>query len=98
MIVMGDSSGRGPGARPSSRLRGLAFFSLMGGFLLVPAMPVQFTSIITAIVWSLSGALPGVIFLIGGTFFRPDSLPILSGIQGITEKVLPSSGAVVAEM
>ncbi len=95
---MEDSSGVGLPRRRYSELRSIAFFSLMAGFLLLPIVPIQFTSIITAIVWSVSGPLPGVVFLIGGTFFRPDSLPILSGIQNLVGRILPASGTTFDEL
>jgi uncharacterized membrane protein YdcZ (DUF606 family) len=88
---MGDSSDVDL-RRKRSSLAEMPFFSLMVGFLLLPIIPIQFTSIITAIVWSLSGPLAGVVFLVAGTFFRPDSLPILSGVQNIVGRMLPGMG------
>lgn len=95
---MEDSSGVVLLRRRYSELRRIAFFSLMAGFLLLPIVPIQFTSIITAIVWSVSGPLPGLAFLIGGTFFRPDSLPILSGLQNVVGRMFPTSGVAFAEV
>ncbi len=86
---MGDSSGVRPRRTPGLELRSRAFFSLMGGFLILPVLPVQFTSVITAIVWSFAGPLPAVVFLLGGTFFHADSIPIMSGLQDIVARILP---------
>ena len=61
----------------------------MGGFLLLPVLPVQFTSVITAVVWSFAGPLPAAVFLLSGTFLHADSLPILSGLQNIVARILP---------
>jgi hypothetical protein len=72
------------------QLRRRAFFCLMAGFLVFPIVPVQFTSIITAIVWSLSGGVPAIAFLLVGTFLRFDSFTILSGIGDIVARVFPS--------
>lgn len=91
---MGDSS-RSPGRRRGSTLRRRAFFSLMAGFLLLPVMPFQFTSILTAIVWSVSGVVPGMVFLVLGTFFRMDSWSIMSGLQGIVRDLAPGSSTLL---
>jgi hypothetical protein len=53
-------------------------------------MPIQFTSMITALVWTFSGRVYAMLFVVAGTFLRMDSLPILSGIQNIVSKVLPN--------
>jgi hypothetical protein len=66
----------------------------MAGFLVFPIVPVQFTSIITAIVWSLSGGVPAIAFLVVGTFLRFDSFTILSGIGDIVARVFPSVSSI----
>jgi hypothetical protein len=63
----------------------------MLGFLILPFMPVQFTSILTAVVWIFSGPLYAVVFTILGTFFRQDSFPIFTGIQHILNLVVPGN-------
>lgn len=87
---MGESSGVRPRRTPGLELRSRAFFSLMGGFLLLPVLPVQFTSVITAIVWSFAGPLPAAVFLLSGTFLHVDSMPIFSGLQDVVARILPS--------
>jgi len=57
---------------------------------MLPFMPVQFTSILTAVVWIFSGIQYAVIFTILGTF-RLDSFPIFTGIQNILRLIVPSS-------
>jgi hypothetical protein len=79
------------------RLRRRAFFCLMGGFLVLPIIPVEFTSIITAVVWSVSGGLPAVVFLIAGTFFRLDSPTIFSGIAGVAGHLFPGYSTALDE-
>ena len=69
----------------------------MSSFLLVPFIPIQFTSIITALVWTFSGPVYAMVFVLAGTFLRADSLPILSGIQDIVSKVLPYQSPEVAQ-
>jgi hypothetical protein len=66
------------------------FFCAMLGFLMLPFMPVQFTSILTAVVWIFSGTQYAVIYTILGTF-RLDSVPIFSGIQNILHLIIPHS-------
>jgi len=70
-----------------SRRRTFACF--MGGFLLTPFIPFEFTSILTAMVWSFSGAAYAAVFAVAGTFLRPDSLTIYSGIQLLLSKAGP---------
>ena len=72
------------------RLRRRAFFCLMGGFLVLPVVPIEFTSIITAVVWSLSGGIPALVFLVAGTFLRVDSLTVFTGVAQIAEGLFPS--------
>ena len=67
-----------------------AFFCGMLGFLLLPFMPVQFTSILTAAVWIFSGIPYAIVFTILGTF-RLDSVPIYAGINNILGLILPVS-------
>jgi hypothetical protein len=62
----------------------------MGGFLVLPVIPIEFTSIITAVVWSLSGGIPGLVFLLAGTFLRVDSLTVFAGVTQIAERLFPS--------
>lgn len=64
------------------------FFYGMTAFLMLPFMPVQFTSILTAVVWIFSGLPYAVAFVVLGTF-RVDSVPIYSGIDRILVMVLP---------
>jgi hypothetical protein len=66
------------------------FFCAMLGFLMIPFMPVQFTSILTAVVWIFSGIQYALLFTFLGTF-RFDSIPIFTGIQNILRAVAPSS-------
>ena len=61
----------------------------MLGFLLMPFMPVQFTSILTAVVWAFSGAQFALIFTVLGTF-RLDSFPIFAGLQDLFHIVVPT--------
>jgi hypothetical protein len=56
---------------------------------MLPFTPVQFTSILTAVVWIFSGIQYAVIFTVLGTF-RFDSFPIYNGIQEIIEIFAPS--------
>jgi hypothetical protein len=65
----------------------------MGGFLIAQFIPVEFTSILSATVWSFSGRVYALVFVIGGTFFRADSVFILSGIANIVGRVSPSLSA-----
>jgi len=62
----------------------------MLGFLMLPFMPVQFTSVLTAVVWTFSGVQYALIFSALGTF-RLDSVPIYSGIQNMVRLVVPGS-------
>jgi len=62
----------------------------MGGFLVLPVVPIEFTSIITAVVWSLSGGIPALVFLVAGTFLRVDSLTVFTGVAQIAEGLFPS--------
>jgi hypothetical protein len=66
------------------------FFCAMLGFLMMPFMPVQFTSILTSVVWIFSGIQYALVFTFLGTF-RFDSVPIFTGIQNILRVVAPSS-------
>ena len=61
----------------------------MMAFLLLPFMPVQFTSILTAVVWIFSGTPYAMVFVVLGTF-RLDSVPIYSGIDRILAMGLPT--------
>ncbi|MDA4118841.1 MAG: hypothetical protein OK455_10935 [Thaumarchaeota archaeon] len=67
----------------------------MGGFLVLPVIPIQFTSIITAIVWSISGVFPAMVFLVAGTFLRVDSATIFLGIQQMASRMFPSFSTTV---
>lgn len=69
----------------------------MAGFLVLPVVPVEFTSIITAVVWSLSGGLPALVFLVAGTFLRVDSVTIFSGIEQIVGHLFPGLPTLVDE-
>jgi hypothetical protein len=62
----------------------------MGGFLLAPFMPVESTSILTAMVWSFSGKAYAVVFAVLGTFVRFDSGIVYTAIQTLTTKAAPS--------
>jgi hypothetical protein len=64
------------------------FFCAMLGFLMLPFMPVQFTSVLTAVVWIFAGVQYAVVFTILGTF-RFDSPPIFVGITNILSLLLP---------
>jgi hypothetical protein len=75
-------------ARSVSKHR--AFFCAMLGFLMLPFMPVQFTSVLTAVVWTFSGVQYALVFTALGTF-RLDSVPIYSGIQNMVRLVVPES-------
>ena len=59
---------------------------------MVPVMPLQFTSVVTALVWSLSGVEFAMVFLVVGTFFHADSPSIFSGIEGLVSRVFPHIG------
>ncbi len=72
-----------------SALRKRAFFAMMSGFLFVPFLPLQFTSIVTAVVWIFSGTGYAMVFVVLGTFMRADSFTIFSGIQNIFNTFLP---------
>jgi hypothetical protein len=65
------------------------FFCAMLGFLMLPFTPVQFTSMLTAVVWIFSGMQYAVVFTVLGTF-RLDSFPIFNGIQDMVQIFAPS--------
>lgn len=65
------------------------FFYGMMAFLMLPFMPVQFTSVLTAVVWIFSGTPYAMAFVVLGTF-RLDSVPIYSGIDRIFVMILPT--------
>lgn len=79
------------------RFRKYAFSSLMMGFLIVPFVPLQFTSIITAVVWTVSGPYYAIVFVIVGTFFRTDSISIYYGIQRVLGFFLPQDIAALGQ-
>jgi hypothetical protein len=66
------------------------FACFMGGFLIAQFIPVEFTSILSATVWSFSGRVYALVFVIAGTFFRADSITILAGIANIVSRLSPS--------
>jgi hypothetical protein len=61
----------------------------LGGFLLAPFIPVEFTSILTAMVWGFSGVAYAAVFTVIGTFFRADSFTVYSGIQPLVARAFP---------
>jgi hypothetical protein len=61
----------------------------MVAFLMLPFMPVQLTSILSAVVWIFTGAPYALVFVFLGTF-RLDSVPIYSGIDRILTTMLPA--------
>src|SRR5579872_6627806 len=65
------------------------FFFGMLAFLMLPFMPVQLTSILSAVVWIFSGTPYALVFVLLGTF-RLDSVPIYSGIDRILTTILPT--------
>ncbi len=65
------------------------FFFGMLAFLMLPFMPVQLTSILSAVVWIFSGMPYAMVFVLLGTF-RLDSVPIYSGIDRILSTILPT--------
>jgi hypothetical protein len=71
------------------RSRRRAFACCLGGFLLAPIIPVEFTSILTATVWGFSGVAYAAVFTVIGTFFRADSFTVYSGIQPLLERASP---------
>jgi hypothetical protein len=75
-------------ASAGGKSRRRTFACLLGGFLLAPFIPVEFTSILTATVWSVSGGVYALAFLTVGTFFRLDSFSIFTGIEEILGRVL----------
>jgi hypothetical protein len=66
-----------------------AFFCGMLGVLMLPVMPVPFTSILTAVVWVFAGAPFAVVFIILGTY-RLDAVPVYTLLQHLVVKVEPS--------
>jgi len=78
-----------PGPLVSRVLQRRTFFYGMVAFLLLPFMPVQFTSILTAVVWIFSGTPYAMVFVVLGTF-RLDAVPIYSGIDRILTMALPT--------
>jgi hypothetical protein len=64
------------------------FFFGMLAFLMLPFMPVQLTSILSAVVWIFAGTPYAMVFVFFGTF-RLDSIPIYSGIDRILTIILP---------
>ena len=70
----------------------------MGGFLIAPLMPVEFTSILTATVWSFSGKVYALVFVVVGTFFRADSYTIFSGIQSFLTRASPVGAMGLSEL
>ncbi len=66
------------------------FFCGMLAFLMLPFTPVQFTSILTAVVWTFSGVQYAVVFAIFGSFSL-ESIPIYNGIKNIIEVFLPAT-------
>ncbi len=71
------------------------FFFGMLAFLMLPFMPVQLTSILSAVVWIFAGTPYAMIFVFLGTF-RLDSIPIYSGIDRILTLILPNFPIAVA--
>jgi hypothetical protein len=72
------------------------FFFGMLAFLMLPFMPVQLTSILSAVVWIFAGTPYAIVFIFLGTF-RLDSIPIYSGIDRILTLILPGFPIAVAE-
>lgn len=63
----------------------------MGGCLiLMPLVPIQFTSLITAIVWTFSGPSYAIVFVTAGTFLQADSYTVFFGIQNIVTSLFPN--------
>jgi hypothetical protein len=85
---MGLAATRPPLIRKALQRR--TFFFGMAVFLLLPVMPVEFTSILSAVVWIFAGTPYAIIFVVLGTF-RVDSFPIYSGIVRIVAINLPPS-------
>lgn len=76
------------------RRRRRVFACFMGGFLIAQFIPVEFTSILTATVWSFSGRMYALGFLIAGTFLRVDSLSIFSGLEALLVRISPGIAGV----
>ncbi len=57
---------------------------------MLPFMPVQFTSVLTAVVWIFAGIQYALVFTVLGTF-RLDSIPIFTGIQSMVRVIAPQS-------
>ncbi|MDA4134258.1 MAG: hypothetical protein OK441_01640 [Thaumarchaeota archaeon] len=83
-----------PHAKELERRRRWIFACFMGGFLIAPFMPVEFTSILTATVWNFSGRFYALVFLVLGTFLRADSITIFSGIENMIVLSFPGFLAV----
>jgi len=80
------------------RSRRRAFACCLGGFLLAPFIPVEFTSILTAMVWGFSGVAYAGVFTVIGTFFRADSFTVYSGIQPLVARASPPDIAVWSQV
>lgn len=78
-----------------TRRRQQVFAWSLGGLLVAPFMPVEFTSILTATVWSFSGGGYALAFLLFGTFLRLDSISVYAGVQEVLIKLfaLPPGAA-----